>query len=79
MAKNASQRRFDKRAKELGTLRLGQPEAFARVWERYVQGWLGEVRNRTRAERTGDATERRVRIFEVLSLARSSGAGIEAH
>ena len=71
MAKTASQRRFDKRSTELGTLRVSQPEAFARVWEQYVRGWLGEVRNRARAQRVGDSDERRLRIFEVLTQAQN--------
>ena len=78
MAKTASQRRFDKRSTELGTLRVSQPETFARVWEQYVRGWLGEVRNRARAQRVGDSDERRLRIFEVLTqaqnLAQAAGA-----
>lgn len=81
MAKTASQRRFDKRSTELGTLRVSQPEAFARVWEQYVRGWLGEVRNRACAQRVGDSDERRLRIFEVLtqaqSLAQAAGAQAE--
>ena len=78
MAKTASQRRLDKRSTELGTLRVSQPETFARVWEQYVRGWLGEVRNRARAQRVGDSDERRLRIFAVLTqaqnLAQAAGA-----
>jgi hypothetical protein len=78
MAKTASQRRFDKRSNELGALLVSQPETFARVWEQYVRGWLGEVRNRARAQRVGDSDERHLRIFEVLTqaqnLAQAAGA-----
>ncbi len=82
MAKTASQRRFGKRATELGALRSSQPEAFARVWEQYVLGWIGEIGNRARAQRTGgDAEERRLHVFEVLSQARSLAvaAGAQSH
>lgn len=81
MAKNASQRRFGKRATELGALRSSQPETFARVWEQYVLGWIGEIGNRARAQRSGDEKERCLRIFEVLTQAGSlaEAAGVLNH
>jgi len=78
MAKSASQRRFDKRAAELAALRATQPDAFARVWAQYVHGWLGEVRNRARAQRVGDSDERRRRIFEVLTQAQNLAQAVGA-
>lgn len=78
MAKSASQRRFDKRASELAELRVSKPDAFDRVWEQLLRGWIGEVRNRARAQRLGETDERHLRIFEVLGqaqcLAQASGA-----
>lgn len=70
MSKTASQRRFDKRAVELGALLRSDPNAYSRVWEQYVRGWLVEVGNRARAQRIGETDERHLRIFEVLTLAR---------
>lgn len=82
MAKTASQRRFDKRTAELSALCSLQPEVFARVWDQYVRGWIGEVHNRARAQRIGDSDERRLRIFEVLTqaqnLAKATGAPSQA-
>jgi hypothetical protein len=69
MSKTASQRRFDKRAIELGALFRSDPNAFSRVWEQYVRGWLVEIGNRARAQRSGETGERHLRIFEVLTLA----------
>ena len=81
MVKTASQRRFGKRAAELGALRASQPETFTRVWEQYVLGWIGEIGNRARAQRIGDADERRLQIFEVLTHARclAQAAGVQCH
>ena len=81
MAKTASQRRFAKRATELAALRALQPEAFARVWEQFVLGWIGEIGNRARTQRIGDAEERRLHVFEVLGQARSLAvaAGAQTH
>ena len=70
VSKTASQRRFDKRAKELGALFRSDPQAFARVWEQLVRGWLVEIANRARAQRIGDSEERKLKIFEVLAVAR---------
>ncbi len=81
MEKTASQRRFAKRATELGALRASQPETFARVWEQYVAGWIGEIGNRVRVQRVGDTEERRLHIFAVLTQARSlaEAAGVQTH
>lgn len=80
MSKTASQRRFDKRASELGALCRSDPQAFARVWEQFVRGWLVEIANRARAQRIGESDERRLRIFEVLALAQrlSQAAGVRS-
>lgn len=78
MAKSASRRRFDKRAIELAELRVSKPDVFAHVWEQLLRSWIGEVRNRAHAQRSGETDERHLRIFEVLSqaqcLAQASGA-----
>jgi hypothetical protein len=80
MAKTASQRRFDKRAVDLGALYASNPEKFARVWEQYVRSWLGEVSSRTRAQREGDNDQRRLLIFEVLAQAQklAQAAGVQS-
>ena len=79
MSKTASQRRFDKRAIELGALFRSDPNAFARVWEQYVRGWLVEIGSRARAQRSGEADERHLRIFEVLTLAQRVAHAAVSH
>lgn len=81
MAKTASQRRLEKRSAELSALCISKPEVFARVWEQYVRGWIGEVHNRARAQRIGDSDECRLRIFEVLTKAKNlaQAAGAPSH
>lgn len=79
MAKTSTQRRFDKRAANLGSLRTSQPKRFSLVWEQYVRGWLGEAKNRARAQRAGGSDEQRLRIFAVLRQAQSLAQAAGAH
>lgn len=76
MAKNASQRRFDRLVIELGELSTTDPDRFQIVWKTYFRGWVQEVRRRAAAQRQDVAQEPIHAIFGVLARAKQLARGI---
>lgn len=71
MAKSASERRFQKRAAELGSLLLANElESFQRVWQTPFKGWVETAHFHARAQRREASPESIPDIYEVFIQAR---------
>jgi len=79
MTQTASQRRFQKRAVDLGKLRTSDSARFARMWNTLYRGWINEIHARARAWRQGTSQVAHQGVFEVYEYARclanEAGAG----
>lgn len=78
MAKSASERRFQKRAADLGELFAKEPESFQRVWQAMFKNWVEEVRFREHAQRRKSSPDPIPAIFGVLNKARALAKAVGA-
>lgn len=79
MSKTASQRRFEKRASDLGELRSSDSPRFVQMWNTLCRGWVGEIHARARAWRLGTSSDKHKGVFDVYDCARrlACAAGAE--
>jgi len=78
MAKSASERRFQKRAAELGELFAKEPESFLRVWNALFRNWAEEVRFREHAQLRESSPDPIPAIFGILNKARALAMAVGA-
>ena len=78
MAKSASERRFQKRATDLGELFAKEPESFHRIWHALFKNWIEEVRFREHAQRRESSPDPIPAIFGIQDKARALALAVGA-
>lgn len=78
MAKRTADRRFKKRADDLGEMFANQREAFHKVWSALVVSWENEVLSRAKSQSRLVSHKNIPAIFSVLTKARKLAVSIGA-
>lgn len=78
MAKTAAQRRFQKRATDLGELLSTNPQRFSQLWNTLHRGWVDEIHARAQAWRLGTLSNAPKGVYEVFEQARRLAQAIGA-